>query len=99
MFLGQVFVKKAKNDPGYFLKSPNRAKFENGENAEILVNRAKSGLFGHSKPGLRSRSRDRSWGRSELTVLVGAGVGAGVDKIMQTPTPARSRRIPTVNRR
>ena len=50
-------------------------------------------------PGLRSRSRDRSWSRSESTVLAGVGVGAGVGEILPTPTSARSRRIPPVNRR
>ena len=30
-------------------------------------------------------------------ILPGVGVGAGVCKILPTPTPARSRRIPTVN--
>ena len=48
--------------------------------------------------GLRSRSRHRSWSRSESTVLPGVGVGAGISKILPTLTPARSRKIPSVNR-
>ena len=48
--------------------------------------------------GLRSRSRGHSWSRSESTVLPGDWVGAGVGKILPTPTPARSRRVPPVNR-
>ena len=48
--------------------------------------------------GLRSRSRVWSWSRSESTILPGVGVGAGISKILSTPTPARSRRIPPVNR-
>ena len=32
-------------------------------------------------PGLRNRSRGRSWSRPESTVLLGVGVGAGVGKI------------------
>ena len=43
--------------------------------------------------GLRSRSRGRSWSRSESTVLAGVGVRAGVGKIWPTPTSARSRRL------
>ena len=49
------------------------------------------------KTGLRSRSRDRSWSRSESTVLPRVGVGAVVGKILLTPTPARSRKLPPVN--
>ena len=36
------------------------------------------------------RSRDRRWSRSESIVLARVGVGAGVDKIWPTPTPAWS---------
>ena len=54
--------------------------------------------IGYKEAGLRSRSRGRSWTRSESTVLPGVEVGTGVGKILPTPTPVRSRRIPTVNR-
>ena len=36
---------------------------------------------GQFESGLRSRSRDRSWSRSESIVLPGVGVGSGVEKI------------------
>ena len=47
--------------------------------------------------GLQCRSRGRSWSRSESTILPGVRVGAGVGKILPTPTPVRSRKLPTVN--
>ena len=48
-FLGQSFVKDAKNTLEHFLNDPNRTEFENWKNAEILENSVKSGIFGHSK--------------------------------------------------
>ena len=39
-----------------------------------------------------SRSRDRSWSRSEYIVPTGVGVTAEAGKIWPIPTPARSRR-------
>ena len=48
---------------------------------------------------LCSRSRDRSWSRSEWTVLAGVGVGAEVGKMMPTPTPVQSRGLTACNRR
>ena len=49
--------------------------------------------------GLRSRSRYWSWSRSESTVLPGVGFRVGVGKILPTPTLARCRRVPPVDRR
>ena len=37
--------------------------------------------------------RAGSRGRSELTVLAGIGVGAGIGEILRTPTPVRSRKL------
>ena len=51
-----------------------------------------------SEPGLRSRSRGRSWRRVESTVSTRVRVGAGVGKILPTSTLVRSCRITTVNR-
>ena len=51
------------------------------------------------KAVLRSRSRDPIWSQSESTVLARVKVGAGVSKMLPTPTSAWSRRMPRVNRR
>ena len=48
---------------------------------------------------LQSRRRNRSFSRSESTVLTRVGVGAGPYIILATPTPARIRRLYLVNRR
>ena len=44
-FLGQFFVKNAKNDPRTFLNGPNRTNFGNRENTENAENSEKNGLF------------------------------------------------------
>ena len=44
-FLGQFFVKNAKNDPRTFLNGPNRTNFGNRENTENAENSEKNCLF------------------------------------------------------
>ena len=45
MLLGQSFVKNTKIALEHFLNGPNWTKFENRNNAQILVNSVKSGLL------------------------------------------------------
>ena len=45
MFLGQIFVKNAQNDPRILFERSKSEKMKIGENAEMLVNSVKSGLF------------------------------------------------------
>ena len=45
MFLGQILVTNAKNDPRTLFERPNWDKIENRKIAEILVNSVKSGLL------------------------------------------------------
>ena len=47
--MGQIFVKNAKNGPRILFEQPKSDKNSKSENAEILVNNVKSGLFGHSE--------------------------------------------------
>ena len=49
MYLCQIFVKNAKMTLELYLNGQNRKKFENWENAEILVITVKVAFFGHSK--------------------------------------------------
>ena len=49
VFLGQIFVKNAKNDPRTLFNGPNRTKNQNRKNIEFLINSVKSGRFGHSE--------------------------------------------------
>ena len=43
--------------------------------------------------------KGRSWSRSESTIWAGVGVVTGLSKILSTPTPVRSRTLPSVSRR
>ena len=45
MFLGQFFVKDAKNDPRTHFERPKSGNFEKRKNAEIAGNRVKKGHF------------------------------------------------------
>ena len=45
MFLGQFFVKNAKNDPRTLFERPKSEKNENRKNAEIAGNRVKMAVF------------------------------------------------------
>ena len=47
MFMGQIFVKNAKNDHRTLFNGPNRTKIENRKNVEIILNSVKSGRYGH----------------------------------------------------
>ena len=66
VFLGQIFVKNAKNDPRTLFNGPNRTKIQNRKNIEFLINSVKSGRFGHSE-----RQNSAVFKDSDLKVCTG----------------------------